>query len=91
MDGCILYNLLTSLAADVSAALVLGASLTRPEGPEVVSVTIRVEYTAHYTPLGRTKTPFSVPVAKAFDNCVFCAAPISSLYSISTNLEHLLD
>jgi len=36
-------------------------------------------------PLGRTKTPFSVPVAKAFDNCVFCAAPISSLYSISTN------
>jgi len=27
------YDLVTSLAAEVSAALVLGASLTRPEGP----------------------------------------------------------
>jgi hypothetical protein len=33
------FSLLTSLAADVSAGLALGASLTRPEGPEMISVT----------------------------------------------------
>jgi len=35
-------------------------------------------------PLGRTKTPFSAPAVIAFASCVDWAAPISSLYLVST-------
>lgn len=41
-------------------------------------------------PLGRTKVPFSAPLVIALDNCVFWAAPISSLYLVSTNLEKMM-
>lgn len=42
-------------------------------------------------PLGKTKVPFSLPVARALDSWVFCAAPISSLYLVSTYLMKRLE
>lgn len=83
---------LTSLAA-ASTGLVLGASLTRPEGPtKEGNINKMTSYKGgRLLPLGKTKVPFSLPVARALDSWVFCAAPISSLYLVSTYLMKRLE
>ncbi|KAJ7805646.1 hypothetical protein B0H14DRAFT_2611126 [Mycena olivaceomarginata] len=42
-------------------------------------------------PLGKTKMFFSLPAVRALDSWVFWAAPIESLYFISTNLQQILE
>ena len=71
--------------AGPEVVLVLGASLTRPEGPDDMLDDDRCDDQETIDiPLGRTKTCFSAPVEMALESWETWAAPNSSLYLLST-------
>lgn len=68
----------------LAAGLAFVAGLFSFAAEVSADLALGASFTRPEGPFGRTKTPFSVPDPSAFESCVFCAAPISSLYLVST-------